>query len=760
MAHVPQLIIDLALILGAAAVTTLLFKKLKQPIVLGYILAGLLVGPNFPLFPTISDQETIRIWAEIGVIFLLFGLGLEFSFKKLVKVGGSASVTGLVEISAMLLLGYLTGMWLGWSAMDSLFLGGIIAISSTTIIIRAFDELGLKTQQFAGLVFGILVIEDLVAILLLVLLSTLAVSQQFAGMELFVSILKLGFFLILWFLAGIYLIPTFLRKSSRLITSETLLVISIALCLLMVVLVTKAGFSAALGAFVMGSILAETLYAEKIEHLMQPVKDLFGAVFFVSVGMLIDPRILIEYAGPVALLSLVVILGKSLHVTAGALLSGQPLKQSLQTGLAMTQIGEFSFIIATLGLSLNVTGEFLYPIAVAVSAITTFTTPYMIRFSDPLYHWIEKRLPSRWKTLLNNYSSSTQTLTAVSDWREVLRTFAGILVTNTVVIVGIVLLSTNFVTPFIKNNLLSSPWAEALTAIVALALIVPFLWALSVRKIRTHSYNTLWKNRRFNRGPLVAMEAGRITLGVVLVGFLLDQLFSPTVALIGAILLIVVVLPIFTQRLQQTYARIEKRFLYNLNARELEKANTSTGSSKNGLPVKNLLPWDAHVSQLEVSAESVCIGKTLTELSLREKYGVNVVQIERGNKVIYAPRGHERIFPSDKLSVVGTDEQLSKFKHMIDPPQTGPAHLPPEVVLKQFVVDHHFPFLGVSIRNSDIRNRTHGLIVGIERNGKRILNPDPATVFEKGDIVWISGDKQLLRVLEHTADHAREVKIS
>ncbi len=518
----------------------------------------------------------------------------------------------------------------------------------------------------------------------------------------------------------------------------------------MVVLVTQAGFSAALGAFVMGSILAETLYAEKIEHLMQPVKDLFGAVFFVSVGMLIDPKILIEYAGPVALLSLVIIVGKSFHVTIGALLSGQALKQSMQAGMSMTQIGEFSFIIATLGLSLRVTSEFLYPIAVAVSAITTFTTPYMIRLAEPFYHWLEKRLPKRWKLFLNNYSSGTQTITAYSDWREVLHTFASILVTNSVVIIGIVLLCTKIISPFIRSKLLSTPWAEALTTLLALSLMAPFLWALSVRKIRTHSYNTLWKNRRFNRGPLVVMEAGRIILGIMLVGFLLDQLFSPVVALTGAIVLIVVVLPVFTQRLQQTYARIEKRFLYNLNARELEKQGGRNGTSKNGATSRSLLPWDAHVSHLEVSAESESIGKTLTELSFREKYGVNIAQIERGNRVIHAPRGNERLFPSDKLTVVGTDEQLIKFKPVIDPPHTEPAPLPPEIILKQIIVDHSFPFLGMSIRNSDIRNITHGLIIGIERDGKRILNPDPATVFTRGDIVWLSGDKQLIKDLEES----------
>src|SRR5687767_4307328 len=289
MAHLPNLIIDLALILGAAAFITLVFKWLKQPLVLGYIIAGFLVGPYFKWLPTINELPNIRIWAEVGVIFLLFSLGLEFSFKKLLKVGGSASITALVEVVVMVVIGFGVGRALGWSSMDSLFLGGILSISSTTIIIRAFDELGLKTKKFAGLVFGVLIVEDLVAIVLMVLLSTVAVSRQFAGAEMMLSILKLVFFLVIWFLMGIFLIPTCLRKVRHLVSNEMLLIISIALCLMMVVLANAVGFSPALGAFIMGSILAETTKAEKIEHLVMPVKYLFGAIFFVSVGMLIDP---------------------------------------------------------------------------------------------------------------------------------------------------------------------------------------------------------------------------------------------------------------------------------------------------------------------------------------------------------------------------------------------------------------------------------------------------------------------------------------
>jgi CPA2 family monovalent cation:H+ antiporter-2 len=631
--------------------------------------------------------------------------------------------------------------------MDSLFLGGILAISSTTIILRAFEELGLKTQQFAGLVFGILVIEDLVAILLLVLLSTLAVSQQFAGTELLLSVGKLGFFLVIWFMAGIYLIPSFLRSTQKLISNETLLILAIALCLLMVVLVTKAGFSAALGAFVMGSILAETLYAEKIEHLMQPVKDLFGAVFFVSVGMLIDPSVLLTYAGPVALLSVVVILGKSIHVTLGALLSGQPLRQSLQTGLSMAQIGEFSFIIATLGLNLKVTSDFLYPIAVAVSAITTFTTPYLIRLAGPLHEAVERVLPARWKAMLNTYTTGTRTIASVSDWRKLVNTYLQIVFINSVIIISIILLATRYLTPLVRSTLASALWAKVITALVALAFMAPFIWALSIRKIRTEAYNHLWRNRKFNRGPLVALEAGRVVLGVLLVGFLLDQLFSPVVALLGAVVIIAGFLPMFTHKLQATYTRIERRFLYNLNAREFANGSTLEGAVRNRVNGKGLLPWDAHLAEFEVSPDAAIIGKTLQELAFRERHGVNVARIERGRNTIVAPKGTERVFPFDKITVVGTDEQLRLLKPVLEPPQSQLPAMHPEVTLKQLVIDDKFPFLGMSIRVSGIREKTSGLIIGIERNGQRMLNPDPGTVFQKGDIVWLSGDRELVRAV-------------
>ncbi|MGH2644461.1 MAG: cation:proton antiporter, partial [Chitinophagaceae bacterium] len=478
MDNLHQLITDLALILGSAGVVTIIFKKLKQPVVLGYIIAGLLVSPNFKLFPTITDMESIRVWADIGVIFLLFSLGLEFSFKKLVKIGPTAGITGIFEVSMMLLTGFIAGRLMGWSFMDSLFLGGIISVSSTTIIIRAFEELGVKTMKFAGMVLGVLVIEDLAAVLLLVLLSTVAVSKNFSGGALLFSVLKLVFFLILWFLAGIYLLPTFLKKAKRLINEETLLIVSLGLCLIMVTLATKAGFSSALGAFIMGSILSETSQNEKIIHLVKPVKDLFGAIFFVSVGMLINLSVLAQYILPVILLTLVVIAGKTVNATIGSLIAGQPLKQSVQTGLSLAQIGEFSFIIATLGLTLKVTSPFLYPIAVGVSVLTTFCSPYLIRLSDPFYHWLEKHLPEKWISSLNRYSSGAQKIRTVGTWRLLIRAYLKTLIINTVIIIGIILITTNYLKPFLQEWFNNPFHGTFISTIITLLLIAPFLWAL------------------------------------------------------------------------------------------------------------------------------------------------------------------------------------------------------------------------------------------------------------------------------------------
>lgn len=746
MGHLPDLIKDLALILMAGAVTTLLFRKFKQPLVLGYIIAGFLVGPHFHLFPTIGDERNIEVLAEIGVIFLLFSLGLEFSFKKLFRIGGSASVTAFVEISFITAAGYFTGQLMGWSLMDSLFLGGMLASSSTTIIIRAFEELGMKTKKFAGIVFGVLVVEDIVVILLMVLLSTVAVTKQFAGVEIIFTVAKLIFFLVLWFVAGIFLIPSLLRLVRPLLDSETILILALGLCLGMVVVATQVGFSAELGAFIMGSIFAETTSAEKVEHITKPVKDLFGAVFFVSVGMMIDPMAIVQYAWPVVIVTLLTLVGKMVSTTAGALLSGQPLKQSIQVGMSMAQIGEFAFIVATLGLSLGVISDFLFPVAVGASAITTFTTPYFIKFSGPVYEFVARNLPARWANRIQNYTTSTQSIQAESEWRSVLRSYTTILITNGAVSLTLVFISVNFLMPALKRNLTNPTMAGLLGLLISLGALAPFLWALMAKRPNNMAYREMWLEKRYSRGPLLLLEVTRVLAGVLIVCFLVFKLFSTATALLIAVPVIVLVIYIFAQRIQNFYQRLEVRFLGNLNDRETAEYNTLDANvmRKTAALQSSLAPWDAHIVPLQVPQQAHYVGRTLKELEWREKFGINVVYIRRGDDLISTPQRNHFLLPFDQVGILATDEQLQAFKPVFDSSESPsePRVSVNDIVLRKVVVDENNRLKGSDIRSSRVRERTNGLVIGIERNNERIFNPDSTTVFEWGDVIWIVGEKR------------------
>lgn len=733
MLHLPRLITDLGLILGAAAIVTIIFKWLKQPLVLGYLIAGFLVGPHFTLFPTVAEAENISVWAEIGVIFLLFSLGLEFSFKKLLKVGTPASVTAVVEVLFMLMIGYVAGSLMGWSKMDSIFLGGVLSISSTTIIIRAFEELGVKGHKFASLVFGILIVEDLVAILLLVLLSTLAVSTQFAGTEMLMSVAKLVFFLVLWFISGIFFLPTFLRKTKKFMNDEMLLITSLALCILMVWLATIVGFSPALGAFIMGSILAETVYAEKIEHLVKSVKDLFGAVFFVSVGMLFDPQMLAKYALPVVLITVVTIIGKAISTTAGALISGQPLKSSVQAGMSLSQIGEFSFIIATLGLTLKVTSDFLYPIAVAVSAITTFTTPYMIKVSEPLYEWLQKRLPGSWTTAIHRYSSRAQTISGSTEWQVYVRSGMVNTILVSVITTAVVMLSSHYLLPFTRTKLGDNTWTTVIGAACTLVFMAPFLWSLAIKQHRKDLVEKFLSQNRYRTGMLL-LQLFRTAIAIFLIGFLLDRFFSPQMAFIVTVAMLLLLI-IFSKRIQFLYLRIRTRFLANYNEREEQKARKDM-----------LAPWDAHMAEFALSADMPGVGKTLKELGWREKYGINIAIIERGSTVINTPKRDQRVFPGDILFMIGTDDQLDQFRADMEGGRSLVVEKKPvEVVLEHFKVTDDSVFANKNIREGEIREKIHGIVVGIENESGRVVNPDSSYVIRPGDTVWVVGDK--LRML-------------
>ncbi|HCS19638.1 MAG TPA: sodium:proton antiporter [Bacteroidetes bacterium] len=732
MDQLSSLIQDLALILAAAAVTILLFKWLKQPLVLGYILAGLLVGPHVNLFPTVVEIEGIQTWAEIGVVFLLFGLGLEFSFKKLIKVGGIAIITALFGVLLTMATGYLIGKLLGWGSMDAIFLGGILSIASTTIIIRAFDELGVKQKKFATIVTGVLIIEDLVAVVMMVVLSTISVSREFEGLEMIISMFKLVFFLVLWFLLGIFFIPSILRAFNKLLNEETLLIIALALCFFLVVLAGNAGFSPALGAFVMGSLLAETTKAERIESGIKSLKNLFGAIFFVSVGMLIDPSMLVKYSVPILIATLVLLIGKPLFVSTGALLSGQPIKTSIQTGMSLSQIGEFSFIIATLGLSLRVTSEFLYPIAVAVSVITTFSTPYMIRFSEPVHKWVELKLPANWKTRLSRYSMGVQNVPDESSWKKLIRFFFINTTLFSVLNFAIIFICTQYIVVLFP----AMEGKKLFTSLLSLILLAPFLWALAFRRIHREAYADIWLKPN-QRGPLILLQLIRIALALFFLGYLFRILYSPWAAFWGVIAASTLLI-YFRNNISRFYSRIEEQFMTNMNQRE----NVNKGK------IPELMPWDAHFARFTMHANYPFIGQTLAEAALREKFGINIGKIRREDTVINTPTREERLFPGDELIVIGTDEQLNTFNQHLEAAHlnTAPQVKEMGMSLHHFVVTSSSSLLGKSIRDSRVREKIRGLIVGIDRKNKHILNPDSGEVFKLGDTVWTVGDSRRIQV--------------
>lgn len=750
MSEIAPLISDLAVILIAAGIITLIFKCLKQPVVLGYIVAGILAGPAVPYIPTVSDPTNIKIWADIGVIFLLFAMGLEFSFKKLMTVGGTAVIASITIVSGMMFLGYTAGNALGFSHLSSIFLGGMLSMSSTAIVFKAFDDMGLRGQKFTGVVLGVLVVEDLVAVVLMVLLSTLAVSKQVEGMEMLESILKLGAFLIFWSLLGIYLIPSFLKKIKPFLNDETLLIIALGFCLGMVMIAAKAGFSSALGAFVMGSLLAETIEAEKIEKLVKPVKDLFAAIFFVSVGMMIQPDLLIEYLVPICILTILVIIGQIFFGSLGVLLSGQPLKIALQSGFSLTQIGEFAFIIASLGVSLKVTDDYLYPVIVAVSVVTTFLTPYMIRMATPVYQLIDNYLPSSIKLMLNRYSSGSNTVKHKSTWNKLLKSMLLDVILYTVLTIFSIIIFFTYVNPIIRENILGFKGA-LLSLSIILAIILPFLWAIIMKKNHSPEFLKLWNDSKFNRGPLVSLIAIKLLLCASILMPVIVHIFNVASGVGFIITLLILLMIILSKKLKKRSLSIEKRFIDNFNGKTTD---SNIGSPLTDNIFKSLPFNDLHLMDFVVGQESSIVGRSLKEINFRQKYGINIVSIIRGERQINIPRGEERLYPFDKIIIVGTDEELDLFHEIIQKQDKEyrdqlAQSFNNNIKIEQFNIEPDSPLIGRSIQQSDIRDKNACLILGIERDGKSMMNPPSQTVFKENDNVWVAGEyRQIVQLSE------------
>ena len=749
MSEIPALIQDLALILMVAGIVTLVFKKLKQPLVLGYIVAGFLVSPHMPYITSVVDMSNIHLWADIGVMFLLFSLGLDFSFKKILKMGASPIISTMTIIFSMSMLGVCAGHAFGWSKMDCIFLGGMMAMSSTTIIYKAFDDLGLRQQQFAGLVMSVLILEDILAIVMMVMLSAIASGNNPDGSQMLGSIAKIGFFLVLWLVVGIFAVPIFLRSVRKLINAEVLLIVSLGLCCAMAVFSTKVGFSSAFGAFIMGSILAETVEAEKIEKLVEPVKNLFGAIFFVSVGMLVDPGILIDYALPIILLVLTILIGQAVFGSFSFMLGGESLKSAMRCGFSMAQIGEFSFIIASLGLSLGVISDFLYPVVVAVSVITTFLTPYMIRLATPAYSAIEHKLPTRLISTLNQLSMSHPNSQKESLWKRLLAQMATNTIVYSILSSAVIAVMFTFVLPFMRQLLPGWQlhwYANAITGVLTVVFISPFLRAMVMKKNRSEEWKALWAESNRNRLPLLFTILVRAIIAVNFIFYICNYLSHFSNAIMITTGIVAVILIVVSRTVKRRSIVLERLFVNNLRSREIE---AQVHGKKRPLYEGRLLDRDIHIADFDVPTNSLWMGSTLKELNLGQKYGVHISSILRGGFRMNIPDGDYVLYPCDRLQVIGSDEQLANFGHALETDiiKEDIKLENREMKLRQIIISETSPFVGKTLEESGIRSIYSCMVVGLEE-GKENLSPvNPKRRFQVGDIIWVVGEQESINTI-------------
>ncbi len=741
---------DLALILIVAGIVTLLFRKLKQPLVLGYIVAGFLVSSHMPILVPDVELQNIREWADIGVMFTLFSLGLDFSFKKIVKMGAAPIIASMTIVFCMMMLGYTVGQLFNWSHIDCVFLGGMLAMSSTTIIYKAFADLGVSHQGFASMVMSVLILEDILAIVLMVMLSAIASGENIEGGDMLASVLKIGFFLILWFVVGIFAIPLFLKKTRSLMTGETLLVVSIGLCCLMAVISSKAGFSEAFGAFVMGSILAETVEAEKIIKVTESIKNLFGAIFFVSVGMLVDTNILYEYSTPIIVLVLSIIIGQTIFGTLGYFLSGQSLHNSIKCGFSMTQIGEFSFIIASLGMSMHVIADYLYPVIVAVSVITTFTTPYMIRGAEPAYAFIEKKLPKSWIIAINSLSlrRSDATSSKMADsmvpakvlWKRLLRSMVVNTVVYSILIATVTYLMLSFFLIF-SRTIIPHWWANGLTGVLTVVLIAPFMRAIIIKKNHSTEWQHLWNLSVLNRLPLISTVVARAAICLAFLFYICNYLARFTDAVVICLGVIVIVLIVISRSVKQRSIKMERLFMNNLRSRDIAAQVKGAKMPAYG---ERLVERDLNLSEIVVPSHSFWSGQTLAELKLAQNFGVHVASILRDGRRLNIPYGKEKIFSGDRLQVIGSDAQISRMNEVMQSdvyPLDSNIFEEREMLLRQVVVTSKSFIVGKTLRNSRLREEYALLVVGMESESQELTKINPDYVFERGDVLWIVGER-------------------
>lgn len=727
-----SLIADLALILLLGAVVTLLFKKLKQPVVLGYILAGFLASPKFTYLPSISNLENIEFWADLGIVVLMFTLGLEFSFRKLMNAGSSAIMTALIIITGMTFAGFGVGKILDLNPINCIFLGGMISMSSTTIILKTLTDLGMRQKKFASLVLAVLIIEDLFAVLMLVLLSSIAVGNV-EGRDLLFSIGKLLFFLIIWFLVGVYVLPSFLAKVRNYLNDETMLVVAMGLCFSMAVFSVICGFSLELGAFVMGSILAGTMVAEKMEKVVKPVKDLFGAVFFISVGMMVNPSVLVDYWWEILILAVVVICGMIFFGTLGMLATGQTLRVAIESGFTLTQVGEFSFIIAALGMSLGVLEQSIYPIIVAVSVITIFTTPYFVKLSQPAYKFVESKLPENLRFLIDRYSKQVvDTNSTKKLWKDILSRYLGRMVIFSVILIAEILVSRQFLFPLLEEYM--ADWGRFLATVITLAAMMPFLFALSFSSLKQDEKMRLHASASFYDVPLVALRIVRYLVALLFIVYMLTLAYDATVAWIAGVICLGAIIGFASQKISARYNTIEKKFIDNLNIRE----NTRSGAN-------NKLIDDLHMAYIEVGAYCPFVGDKLKDSGLRNDYGISVASIHRGDRTMPLPSIDARIFPGDVLGVIGNDEQIKRLNDDIERDEKAYKSLEvfsSKIELRSIALSAASPVINIPLGKTDLRKDYYCMIVKVQRGDDVFEQPGADTILREGDIVWVVGDPE------------------
>lgn len=758
--HLDNLISDLALILIVAGIVTLIFRKIKLPVVLGYIVAGFLISPHFSYMPTVVEVADIEVWANIGVVFLMFGLGLEFSFKKLATVGGSAVIVAMTVMLSMVFIGAGVGYMLGWAKMDCIFLGGMLSMSSTMIILKAYEEYDLKERRFAQLVLSTLVIEDIAGIFMMIILSTISVSQAASGVATFKEIGLLLMYLVIWLILGIYLIPSFLNKVSKLMNDELMVIVSLAICLGMVVIADFIGFSEALGAFMAGSILAGTVRAGYIERLTKPIKDLFGAVFFVSVGMMIQPELLVKYIGPILIITVSTILGQMIFSTIGILLSGQSLHTAIRGGFSMVQIGEFSFIIATLGSSLGVISDFLYPVVVCVSVITTFTTPLFIKNSASVYKFLDEKLPDKlWVFIKKNTSEDRSNKDKDEDWSKYIKKVLSRTLICSVVMYIIYWLGIQELKPLVDTYVSSEIFADLITAVVTCGVMIPFISMM--HGTNDALFIKLWLKQRSNKLPLLTLKTVRILIAACFVTLVLRKIYHIPFVILLLLSAAAVVLLIRSDYLKGVTINMELRFMENFSERTLAKQKRERGRDEK----YSWLNEELLVAEFQVT--DTVENKTIYDFTKSRAFRVTIIKIIRGDKYINLPTPDEVVLEGDILHMMGTSAEIDACTILLEKDECIEYTDRDDITLKDYIYGQTFygiapekqliccpinvsqgsEFSRKSIKNSHMRDKYRGTIIGIERGNLTILNVDIDTIIQPGDLIWTLGGKQMADLL-------------